>query len=179
MYYESILSNIDSLNSQYQEYDLEILNSINDKNIILDLFEIMTNKTFLSSPHHIQDINLISQATDQQIRNLLIRKATDELSIKNPNHEYDMNYISKLNIKKIDAEIYHLMIGYLFNYNNTKDHIDVLEKLSKGKKVKKHDEIFEHIINIEQDLDDEFVDDEYLTKTKTSVLTRIKKLLKK
>jgi len=133
MYYESILSNIDSLNSQYQEYDLEILNSINDKNIILDLFEIMTNKTFLSSPHHIQDINLISQATDQQIRNLLIRKATDELSIKNPNHEYDMNYISKLNIKKIDAEIYHLMIGYLFNYNNTKDHIDVLEKLSKGK----------------------------------------------
>lgn len=137
-YYTSLLTNYNSFNSPYQKHDLDLLLSIKDKNIFLDLYKLMIDKDSLEGRYHKEDVNIISKITDAKKRALLLRKAINEYSIKSLNHLYDMNYIKILDLKNISDEVYNAMYYYLFAPDgiDDKEHIDKLEKLYIGKKIK-------------------------------------------
>ena len=134
MYFVSLLMNPDFINSQYKKFDLELLQSISDKSIFMDLYSLMSDVISLNGLHHKKDAVIISQATVDGVRDLLLQKASDEYSLKSNNHEYDMEYISKLNLDSISENIYDEMYYYLFTQKGIDDtkHIEKLEKLFRG-----------------------------------------------
>lgn len=155
LFVESLLSNETFVNSQYCEYDLNLLLSINDKDIFIDLYKVMSNEISLNSIHHIRDLNIISKIENKELRKWLISKAIDEDSIDSFSHDYDMEYISKLDLDNIDRNILKSIHYYLFVPNgiNHPEHIARLEKLSKGETIQRGDTILSHLDYLENNSD--------------------------
>lgn len=174
MYFESLLSNKDSIDSGYQDYDLEILLSISNKDMFMDLYQLMMDKNSLFGPYHIKDVQLISKTEDIKIRKLLLRKALDYDSIHSIYHDYDMNYIAKLDLDSIEDERYKMMEYYLFNRDGIvdKNHIDNLEKLYKGEIIDSKNAVVKYLDNLEEELNNEDKD----KKIKGKVLSQIRKI---
>lgn len=141
MYYVSLLMNLDFINSAYKKYDLELLKTVDDKSIFMDLYRLMGDKNSLSGVYHKNDALIISQTRLDDVRRLLLKKATDKFSLDSVNHSYDMKYISKLNLDYISEDIYNEMYYYLFEHKGINDlqHREKLEKLSQGKLVERCD----------------------------------------
>lgn len=134
MYFISLLMNSEFIDSSYKNFDLELIQSITNKSIFIDLYNLMMNKTFLNSKHHKKDAIIISQCTVDKNRRLLLEKACQLYSINSINHEFDMEYILKLDLDSITKEIYSQMEYYLFTKNGINDlqHKQKLEKLLQG-----------------------------------------------
>lgn len=139
MYFVSLLMNPIFINSPYKNFDLELLQSVTNKAIFMDLYRLMSNEMSLFSEHHKEDAITISQTTIDEIRNLLLKKACNEYSLKSINHEYDMNFISKMSLDSIDEKIYFELSYYLFNQQGIDDllHKEKLEKLLQGELVER------------------------------------------
>lgn len=154
LHFESLLSNEVLINSPYQQYDLDLLLTITDKNIYMDLYKLMSNKNSLSGLFHKEDVELISKTSNERIRQLLLRKATNKDSINSVNHQYDMQYISKLNLESISEELYDKMHYYLFNQKgiNDCDHVDILEKLYRGEIVEPKDHVASYLDDLEKEI---------------------------
>ena len=177
MFIENLLANKASFYSGYQEYDLNLLLTITDKDMFMDLYRVMTDKYSLEGQHHINDVNMISKATNEEIRKLLWRKAIEEESINSDNHEYDMFYITRLDLDNIEQERFNKMKYYLFNSEgiNHAEHIDRLEKLYRGELLKNDDVILEHLNNIEKNPDVSIINKD----SKSKVLSKFKRLFRK
>lgn len=176
MLFASLIADRDLSNSSYQEYDLNLLLSVTDKDIFRDLYKLMINEHSLTGPHHIKDANLIAKTTDEMKRKLLLSKATKECSINSDNHEYDMQYITKLDLNNMDEECYRKVCHYLFSSDGIEhtEHIDRLEKLYRGEKIEENDTVLEHLNNLEHNLDTNAES----PVAKSRVLSKIKKYLK-
>ncbi len=81
--------------SPYREFDLSLLETIEDKNIFKD-FVVVANENFMFSPHHIEDIQLICKTADAKIRSLLITYAVKCAKVPNPEHEIYINSLANL-----------------------------------------------------------------------------------
>lgn len=175
--FESLISNKDFLGSPYLEYDINLLLSITDKDIFIDLYRLMTDEDSLSGAYHQKDADLISKTTNEKVRKLLLSKATKKDSINSCYHEYDMQYIAKLDLDSIDEERYKKMYFYLFNLSgiNHIEHIDRLEKLYRGEVVETHDAILEHLNCLEQSMSS----DEVPKNKRGNVLSRVKRMFTK
>ena len=113
----------------------------------------------------------------QELRKWLITKATDEDSINSCYHDYDMKYISNLDLDNIDREILKSMHYYLFVPNgiNHPNHIERLEKLSRGETIQSEDTILSHLDYLENNPDNVRVS----TEEKPKVLSRIRQIFRK
>ena len=141
MYYVALLMNPDFINSAYKKYDLELLKTVVDKSIFMDLYRLMEDKNSLNSVYHKTDALIISQTRLDDVRRLLLEKAINKFSLDSVNHSYDMEYISKLNLEYITEDIYNEMYYYLFEHKGINDlqHREKLEKLLQGKLVERYD----------------------------------------
>ena len=177
LFVESLLSNKTFASSQYCDYDLNLLLSIQDKNIFVDLYKVMSNEISLNGSHHIKDLDIISKTSNKELRQLLIMKAIDEDSINSCYHDYDMEYISKLDLDNIDTETFRLIYHYLFipSKINHPEHIARLEKLSRGETIQSDDTILSHLDYLENNPDNVTVS----TEEKPKVLSRIRKMFGK
>lgn len=177
MYFESLLSNKDLINSQNQDYDLALLLKVTNKDVFIDLYKLMSDKTSLSGPYHKHDVNLISQIFNKKTRELLLKKATDEDSINSNNHKYDMNYIARLDLDNIEKERYNAMYYYLFNHAgiNDEEHINMLEKLYSGEIIERHNVVLDYLDNLEKKLDN----NEYNEDIKVKKISIFKKIFGK
>lgn len=188
MYYVSLLMNPDFLISPNKNFDLELLKSIENKEIISLLHGLMLSSIFQTSPHHQKDALLISEAKELENRILLFRKADNKNSLNSPNHEYDMEYISKLNINSLKKNIYEEIQYYLFNPKGINDskHQDKLEKLLRGIIVDRSNEVADYLDNLLIDIENGNVTSEEITnqaqpvisKHKSKILSLIKKYIK-
>ena len=153
MHIENILTNKNNFNSGHKKFDIDLLLSVTDKDIFMDLFRLMTDKVSLFCEHHVEDALLIGRTFDKEIRRLLLQKATDKYSVASEHHRYDMDYITKLDLKNIDEEVWKKMKYYLFTGVGIKDneHISMLEKLSKGIIVDKNVAILEYLNKLEEE----------------------------
>ena len=177
LFIESLLSNKTFTNSQYYEYDLNLLLSINDKDIFIDLYNVMSNEISLNSNHHIKDLDIIRKTDKKELRNWLISKAIDKDSIDSCYHNYDMEYISKLDLYNIDKSILKSIHYYLFvpkGINHPK-HIERLKILAKGKIIQNEETISNHQNYLDNNLDRVL----FPTVEKPKILSRIKQTLKK
>lgn len=176
LYFESLLSNETLINSPYQQYDLDLLLTITNKDIYMDLYKIMSNKNSLSGPFHKEDVELISKTSNKQVRQLLLEKATNKDSINSVNHKYDMRYIRKLNLDNISEECYKNMRYYLFNPTglNDKDHIGILEKLYRGKVIETKDPVEIYLDNLEKEISGSYKNSKGIVK----ILQKSKNLFK-
>lgn len=154
LHFESLLSNEVLINSPYQQHDLNLLLTITDKNIYMDLYKLMSNKNSLSGQFHKEDVKLISKTSNERIRQLLLKKAINEDSINSINHQYDMQYISKLNLESISEELYDKMHYYLFTQKGINDceHVDILEKLYRGEIVEPKDHVASYLDDLEKEI---------------------------
>ena len=155
MHFVSLLMNPNFVNSPYKKFDLELLQSISDKSIFMNLYRLMTDEDSLTSMHHKRDAVIISKIKDEKVRKQLLRKATNEYSVKSNNHEYDMEYISKLNLDSISEKIYDEMYYYLFDKKGIADtgHIEKLEKLLQGELVERSDSLSSYLDSIEEEIE--------------------------
>lgn len=182
MFIENIFTNKDNLDSGHQKFDVDLLLSITDKDIFMDLFRLMTDKVALFSKHHEEDAKLISKTTNKEIRKLLLQKATDKYSVDSEHHRYDMEYITKLDLGNIRDEVKKKMRYYLFTGVGIKDekHVNMLEKLSQGIIVEKKDIILEHLNKLEEvGFEETFIDQQTIiedNKKSSRPFTRIRKL---
>ena len=153
MFIENILTNKYNFKSTHQKFDIDLLLSVTDKDIFMDLFRLMTYDVSLFGEHHREDAVLISGTTDKEIRGLLLQKANNKYSVASENHRYDMDYITKLDLKNIDKEIWKKMKYYLFTGVgiNDKEHVSMLEKLAKGIIVDKNIAILEYLSKLEEE----------------------------
>lgn len=156
MFIENILTNERNFKSGYQKFDIDLLLSVTDKDIFMDLFRLMMHDVSLFGEHHVEDAKLISSITDKEVRRLLLQKATDRYSVAHEHHRYDMDYITKLDLENISEEIWKKMKHYLFTGVGIKDdeHINMLEKLSKGIIVDKNIVILEHLNKLEEEFEE-------------------------
>lgn len=154
LYFESLLSNKDLLNSPYHQYDLNLLLTITDKDIYIDLYKVMSNYESLSGIYHKEDVELISKTFNSEIRQLLVEKAINRESINSDNHQYDMNYISKLNLESISEDYYNKMYYYLFNEKGITDpnHIEILEKLYRGDAIELKEPLAIYLEDLEKEV---------------------------
>ena len=154
LYYETLLSNENLINSKYYEHDLNLALHIKDIEIFMDVYRVILDKTSLSSKYHIDDLEIISKTNDKNVRNWLVAKATDEDSINSPNHEYDMQYISKLNFDTIPKERLNLMNNYLFTKNgiNNPNHIEILEDIYNGEPIKNYNIVSSYLDELQEKL---------------------------
>jgi len=184
LFIESLLANKIFVSSQYCDYDLKLLLSIEDKDIFMDLYKYMFYKNSLNSPHHIKDLNIISKTNNSKLRKWLLSCATNENSINSCNHDYDMEYISRLDLDNIDREILESIYYYLFAPVgiNHPDHINILEKLSRGEKIQiedtieSEDSILSHLDQLENNPESIIVSS---VKEKPKVISRIKQIFRK
>ncbi|MBQ6324253.1 MAG: hypothetical protein IJI22_05435 [Bacilli bacterium] len=176
LFVESLLSNKAFASSQYCDYDLNVLLSIQDKDIFLDLYRFMSYEISLNGSHHIKDLDIISKTDNKELRKWLISKAINENSINSCYHDYDMEYISKLDLDNTDREILKSMHYYLFVPNgiNHPNHIERLEKLSRGETIQSEDTILSHLDYLENNPDNVAVSAEENPK----VLSRIRQMFR-
>ena len=182
MFIENILTDKYNFKSAYQKFDIDLLLSVTDKDIFMDLFRLMTNDVSLFGEHHIEDAKLISVTSDKEIRRLLLQKATDKYSVASENHRYDMDYITKLDLENISEDVWKKMKYYLFTGVGIQDkeHISMLEKLAKGIIVDKNIVILEYLNKLEEDGFEEVFTSEQTTvvddKKTNKGFTRVKKI---
>lgn len=187
MFVESLLSNKDLYCSGYLEYDLNVLLSITDVDIFMDLFRVMTDEISLFGPHHREDVALISKMTDEKVRKLLVSKATDEHSVGSINHRYDMEYITKLDLKNLKEFILDKMDYYLNHHAGIKayNHVEMLEKLYRGEIVEDTDVVLDYLDELEKKLDsDNYQHEKIFThkndeKVKDKIKRRIRRIFGK
>ena len=155
MHYVSLLMKPDFINSPYKIFDLELLQSISDKSIFMDLYRLMISENSLSSIHHKKDAVIISQTTNEKIRKMLLRKATYKLSLNSINHDYDMQYITKLDLESIDKKIYDEINYYLFIKKGIDDpyHKEKLEQLLKGILVERSSHMSYYLEELEKQIE--------------------------
>lgn len=153
MYIENIFSDRRNFKSGHQKFDVDLLLSVTDKDIFMDLFRLMTFDVSLFGMHHVEDAKLISSTTNKEIRRLLLEKATNKYSIVSEYHRYDMEYIAKLDLESISEEIWKKMKYYLFTGYGIKseEHISMLENLSKGIIVDKNVAMLEYLNKLEEE----------------------------
>lgn len=177
LFVESLLSNKAFASSQYCDYDLNVLLSAQDKDAFLELYSFMSNEISLNGSHHIKDLDIISKTNNKELRKWLISKAIDEDSINSCYHDYDMEYISKLDLDNIEREILKSIHYYLFVPNgiNHPNHIERLEKLSRGETIQSEDTILRHLDYLENNPDNVRV----YTEEKPKVLSRIRQIFRK
>lgn len=147
MQFVFLLMNPKFINSTYKKFDLELLESISDKFIFIDLYKLMSNESSLSNKYHKKDAVIISQITNDIIRGLLLKKGCDEYSLNSINHEYDMKFITKLNLDEINEDILDEIYYYLFEQKGIDDpqHKEKLEKLLKGELVKRNNDVSRYL----------------------------------
>ena len=177
LFVESLMSNKTFASSQYCDYDLSVLLSTQDKDVFFDLYGFMSDEISLNGSHHIKDLDIISKTDNKELRKWLISKAIDEDSINSCYHDYDMEYISKLDLDSIDKETFRLIYHYLFipNKINHPNHIERLEKLSRGETIQSEDTILSHLDYLENNPDNVIVS----TEEKPKVLSRIRQIFRK
>lgn len=153
MYIENIFSSEVNFKSGHQKFDVDLLLSLTDKDIFMDLFRLMTYDVSLFSKHHEEDAKLISGTTNKEIRRLLLEKAMNKYSVVSEHHRYDMDYIAKLNLETISEEIWKKMKYYLFTGFGIKseEHISMLENLSKGIIIDKNAFMLEYFNKLEEE----------------------------
>lgn len=185
MYFVSLLMNPDFIKSGYKKFDLELLQSISDRKIFMDLYILMTDVISLNSTFHKKDAVIISQTTNENIRKLLLKKAIDKYSFNEDSHDYDMKYISKLDLESIDEEIFKEMKYYLFTGKGIKDpqRKAKLEKLMEGILVERSSSISTYLDSLENQINKDISDDtqlvEYTSKSKLKILSLLKKHIQK
>ena len=137
----------------------------------------MSHENSLNSIHHIKDLNLISKTENEDIRKLLLSKATDEKSLNSCYHDYDMEFISKLDLDNIDNDILESMHYYLFAPDgiNHPNHVERLNKLSKGELIQNENIILNHLDYLENNPENIITSNE----EKPKVLSRIRQIFKK
>ena len=142
-----LLLNLNFINSQYKNFDLELLQNVDNESTFANLCMYMMDESSSSSIHHKKDAVIISKAQEEDISKLLVRKATDKLSIDKDDHDYDMEYISKLNMNEIGNNVYYQISYYLFNQKRMEDsqRKQKLEKLSKGELIKNRDVVSDYL----------------------------------
>jgi len=177
LFVESLLSNKIFVSSQYLEYDLNVLLSVQDKDIFLDLYRFMSDEITLNGSYHLKDLDIIRKNSNKELRKWLISKAIDKGSIDSPYHEYDMEYISKLDLDDIDREVLKSVHYYLFDHNgiNHPNHIENLEKLSRGEIIQSEDIILNYLDYLEHSLDNIKV----FAEEKPKILSKVRKIFKK
>lgn len=156
MHYVSLLMNFDFINSEFMNYDLELLKNTSDVGIFMDLYKFITDETSLKNPFHKMDMELLSKTSDPEIRKLLLEKMIDEYSLKSQNRNFDLKYICSLNIDSIDKNILKQMFHYLFTPAgiDAKNHQEALNNLYQGIYVKSTDTISNYLDTLEQQLND-------------------------
>lgn len=189
MHYVSLLMNQDFINSPYKKFDLELLQSISDKLIFMDLYVLMCDGNSLNSSHHKKDAVIISQTIDKNIRILLLKKATNKFSLNSDNHDYDMEYILKLDLGFVDKKIYDELYYYLFDKKGIVDpqHKEKLEKLLKGILVERSNSLSSYLDTLQAQIEDSISDDfqiiesvpSNIPKPKYKFLSLFKKHIKK
>jgi len=187
MHFVSLLMNKDFLNSQYKDFDLELLQKVTDKSIFMDLYRLMTDKCSLDDKNHKKDVVIISQTTDDKVRRLLLTKAANKQLLNSSVHESDMQFISKLNLDNIDEKIYDEIYYYLFSQKGTNDpqRKEKLEKLSQGIFVERSSSISSYLDNLQTQINNSESDNNEIiqtistSKTKSKILSLFKKNIKK
>lgn len=180
LFIENILTNEINISSGNQEFDLNLLLSVTDKNIFRDLFRLMIHDVSLRSKHHRDDALLISKTVNEKVRKLLLQKATNRYSVASENHRDDMQYILNLDLESMDEEISRKIRYYLFNETgiNHPEHKIRLEKLYRGESLDDYDSLLEHLNHLEMYADDIIIPDNVDTpsdkKGKRRVLSIIK-----
>lgn len=159
LYIENILTDEANFKSGHQMFDIDLLLSVNDKDIFMDLFRLMTDDVSLFGGHHVEDAKLISRTSDKEIRRLLLQKATNRYSVNSEHHRYDMEYITKLDLENINEEVWKKMKYYLFTGVGIGDaeHISMLEKLAQGIIVDRNIAILEYLNKLEEEGFDEVI----------------------
>lgn len=185
MHFVSLLMNQMFLNSQYKKFDLELLQSVSNKSIFMDLYRLMTDEDSLNGIHHKKDVVIISQAAIDGVRDLLVEKACDEYSLKSNDHEYDMQFISKLQLDNISKKTYYELYYYLFDIKGINDpqRKEKLEKLLQGILVERKTSVSSYLDSLEKQIDNnsnngqEII--ESVNKTNSKAKARILSLFKK
>lgn len=155
LYFESLLSNKFLFTSSHQKSDLELLLTVDDVDVYMDLYAVMSSKESLNSPYHKHDVEIISKTKDKYLRNLLVTKAVNKYSLSSLNHLYDMAYISKLDLHNLNEYTLGKLRPYLFDEQgiNSKEHINVLETLSRGEVVEENNLILEYLDELEKGIE--------------------------
>lgn len=182
MHFVALLMNSEFINSPHKNFDIELLQSISNKAIFMDLYKLMNNVSFLNSKYHQQDASMVGQTTHDGVRDLLLQKACKRYSINSVNHESDMEFISKLQLESIPQRIYLEIYYYLFWPKGIDDpkRQEKLEKLVKGEFVERGSDVPNYLDILEQQIDDgcsEIIESTLATdynKPKTRILSLFK-----
>ena len=156
LFFASLLADKNLINSGYQDYDLDLLLKIDNEEIFMDLYEIMSNEQSLNSEHHIEDVKLISTEEDSKKRKAYLSKATDKISLQNQHHRYDMEFIKRIDYSEIDERTLNKMYFYLYNNQGMTNprHIEMLEKIYNGCSIDEINEVECYLSKIENNLEE-------------------------
>lgn len=156
MHFVSLLMKPDFINSPYKNFDLELLQSISDKSIFMDLYRLIISENSLGSIHHKKDAALISQISIENLRKLLLELATNKYNLNSDNHNSDMQYITKLDLDSIDKKIYDEIYYYLFRQKGINDpqRKEKLEKLLQGELVERSSSVSSYLDALQSQIDD-------------------------
>lgn len=200
MHYVSLLMNRNFIKSKYKSYDLDLLETISDKEMFMDLYRVMTCQESLSNLHHITDVTIISEADSEKVCKQLIQKATDKTSLKSINHDFDMRFILNSNlwydteenlsmgIIPFNEQLSNEITYYLFSKEGMDDpkHKEKLEKLSQGIMVERDSRITDYLNMLQAKLDEDEDQSEVIespqkqtTKSKSKILSFLIKVNKK
>ena len=189
MYFVSLLMNPYFIKSKYKKFDIELLQSISNREIFMDLYIFMTDVNSLNSDSHKKDVIIISQTANVNVRKLLLKKAIDKYSFNEDGHDYDMAYISKLDLESIDEEIFKEMKYYLFTGKGIKDpqRKEKLEKLMQGILVERSSSISTYLDSLENELNKKIGNNLQIVesipniepRSKSKILSLIKKYIQK
>lgn len=83
-------------NSEYQDFDLQLLSSVQNRKILNELHNLMIDRIFSISPYHKEDAKMISIEVDDYKREFLAYVAKNSVNVFSKNHRSDMNFISNL-----------------------------------------------------------------------------------
>lgn len=185
MHYTALLMNPYFISNQYKDFDLKILESINDFDIFMDLYTLIYKGLEIKdNPHHQSDVILLIKTVDSKIRKWLIKRMTNK---NNNNYDYDIEYITKLKLDSISSEIEGNMEYYLFVGKGINDlkHKEKLECLLNGIMVERQDSLLEYLNKLEEELNTKEVEEPLLVtleeeqvsnkKAKSRVLSLFKK----
>ncbi len=149
MYISYLLSNKHLYITGRLDQDIKFLLKITNKEIFVDLFELMKNEQSLISLYHEQDVLLISRTEDSKKRKLLLKLATNENNLSSINHQYDMLFVSSINLEELSEEKLNKLYYYMFTSKgaNHKKHIEILENLLQEKEEKKNS-LLKRLLNL-------------------------------
>ena len=156
MHFVSLLMKPDFINSPYKNFDLELLQSVTNKDIFMDLYRLMTNEESLGSIYHKKDVVMISQISAQNRRKMLLKLATNKYSLNSDNHDYDMEYIRKLDLGTFSKKVYDEIRYYLFIKKGiiSPEHKENLEKLLQGELVERSSSVSSYLDVLQSQIDD-------------------------